>query len=130
MARKSAARKPTPPPQQPLPASTPAASSGIVANVLSGCSRHGRSALLLSLIYILFRWVLPALAEMTPPGIDPKLVAAAALEKAQGAAQGCTDTCRGMTCPAGWTTGRDKENTCKCICVRVDPSKLTPWDEE
>ena len=90
-----------------------------MASVISGCSRHGRSALLLCLTCILFKWALPALAEMTPPGVDPKLVAAAAQEQAQGAAEGCKDTCRGMACPAGWTTGRDRENACKCICVRA-----------
>ena len=80
--------------------------------------------------YMLFAFILPGLAEMTPPGVDPKAVAAAVQVKISLAQRGCENACKGMSCPAGWTTGRDKQDVCKCICVRLDPSQTTAWDLE
>ena len=50
--------------------------------------------------------------------------------KLEAADKGCPDACVGLKCPEGWVTGRDKADFCKCICVREDPTKLTPWDQE
>ena len=72
---------------------------------------------------------LPALAEMTPPGVDAQEVAKLAVDKAVAGKHGCgVDVCKGMGCPAGWTTGRNQNDPCKCACIRVQQN--TPWDEE
>jgi len=81
-------------------------------------------------VYVLFALVLPALADITPPGVDPKLVAAAAAQEAVGVREGCADACKGMGCPTGWTTARSPDDVCKCICARVDPGAATPWDSQ
>ena len=126
-------------PPRPSTPSTPASVSSSLPATLPGhvssaagdaIARHGRTALKVALVYALFKWVLPTRAARTPPGVDPKLVHAYADAQAQAAQGGCPDACKGMSCPAGWTTGRDKENVCKCICVRLTPESLTPWDEE
>ena len=82
------------------------------------------------LTYTLFRWALPALADLTPPGVDMEQVRVAIEEEAQAAHSGCPDACKGMSCPAGWTTGRDANDACKCVCKRINPQKLTAWDAE
>jgi hypothetical protein len=79
-------------------------------------------------VYLLFVLVLPTLADLTPPGVDAKLVAAAANQEAVGAREGCADACKGMGCPTGWTTARSPDDVCKCICARIDPGVATPWD--
>lgn len=80
--------------------------------------------------YLLFAFFLPFLANLTPPGVDPKAVADAVEAKIALAARGCEDSCRGLSCPSGWTTARDKHDVCKCICVRIDPTIKTAWDLE
>ena len=90
-----------------------------------------RPALGLFAAYILFAFILPALADMTPPGVDPKLVAVVAEQQAIGVRAGCEEACKGMGCPAGWMTARSPDDPCKCICARVDPSNAnTAWDEQ
>ena len=91
-------------------------------------SRHGRTLGLIALVYFLFKFVLPALAALTPPGIDPKAVIAAADEHARADAAGCADACKGMACPAGWKTGRHAQDACRCICVRIESASETAWD--
>ena len=90
--------------------------------------RHGRTLLAIGLSLVMFKWILPALADMTPPGVDPLLVAAVAEEKSRLATHGCDEACSGMACPAGWTTGRSPDNPCKCICKRLEAGKKTDWD--
>lgn len=81
--------------------------------------------------YLIFGLILPALADLTPPGVDPKMVAAWAEEQYAGAQAGCENACRGMGCPAGWTTARAPDDHCRCICARIDPTNRdTPWDAE
>lgn len=79
---------------------------------------------------LLFWLVLPALADLTPPGVTPKLLAELAEQQTKLAELGCADACRGMACPAGWTTGRSQKDLCKCICVRMNPDQPTAWDEQ
>ena len=84
-------------------------------------------------VYLLFSTVLPWLAELTPPGVDPKAVAAAASELPADtiARTACENACHGMGCPKGWSTGRAPDDPCKCICVRDDPTgRATEWDLE
>ena len=81
--------------------------------------------------YVLFAFLLPTLANLTPPGVDPKAVAAWAEEQAAVASAGCENACQGMGCPTGWVTKRSPDDYCKCICARADPSNVdTPWDLE
>ena len=82
-------------------------------------------------LYILFSFILPALADLTPPGVDPKELHAMVKEQTALVKAGCTTTCEGLGCPSGWTTARAPNDPCKCICARIDPNKKdTPWDKE
>ena len=81
-------------------------------------------------IYVTFKWFLPFLAEMTPPGVDVKVIQREAELREQRSKDKCATVCDGMTCPDGWTTGRSPEDRCKCICVRKDPATATQWDKE
>lgn len=94
-------------------------------------------------IFLLVRIVLPALADITPPGVSLAAVRAAAergaAEKpanawrpsaASGADHACQHKCVGLRCPEGWTTApkRDADGACKCICARLEDD--TAWDRE
>ena len=82
-------------------------------------------------VFLLFGLVLPWLANLTPPGVDPKMVAALAAQPQVKPPQGANDPCRGMACPAGWTTALSPETAGKCICKRLDPTNEdTPWDAQ
>ena len=129
--------KPTSAAKPPKPQATGLATPGLPATTEQShtllqavTKRHGYSALQILALFVVFKWFLPWIADMTPPGVDPRRVAAAAHEQAIAATKGCADACRGMACPAGWTTGRAPDDPCKCICVRLDPGSSTPWDEE
>ena len=99
-------------------------------------------------IWLLAHFVLPALADITPPGVSLDDVRAVA-EKSQqqqaqqpqqprnfvpgqagGAAHPCQHKCVGLRCPEGWTTApkHDGDGACKCICARVDANTVTAWD--
>lgn len=125
-----------PPTAAPARRSTTAASSTPAA-IASGDTAarlrpFAKPAAYIFATYLLFALILPFLANLTPPGVDPKMVALLAEVPAPtGVPAHCEDACKGMGCPAGWTTARAPDNPCKCICARVDPrSKGTPWDEE
>jgi len=129
MARKKAA--PPPPPGKSSSSGKPAVpnSSAPLPTVIAILINHGRTIAYVFIAYFLFQRALPALAALTPPGVDAKDVLAAAEDHARAAAAGCADACAGMSCPAGWKTARHAEDPCKCICARVDTSVSTPWDD-
>ena len=128
MAASRRAKPPPPPPPSSSSSSSSPASSLSFSHLLVPLLRPTVGLLAL---YLLFALVLPSLADMTPPGVDPKMVISLAEEQAIGQRSGCEEACRGMACPVGWSTGRSPADPCKCICKRVDPSKTaTPWDEE
>ena len=87
-----------------------------------------RPTLIVVTLFVMFKWILPYLADLTPPGVDVQLIQAEAVKRAARAKDKCATVCDGMNCPAGWQTGRSPEDHCKCICVRTDPSKATAWD--
>jgi hypothetical protein len=89
-----------------------------------------RPVIMLLLIAVTFRYVLPFLADLTPPGVDIKLIRQEAEKRALRAKDKCASVCDGMSCPEGWETGRSPEDHCKCICVRKDPLQATKWDKE
>ena len=93
-------------------------------------AQYGRLCMYSILLYVLLKWVLPALAELTPPGISLEDVKRAADEKLLYESAGCPDACKGLVCPTGWKTSRKPENPCKCICARKQGHIRTPWDEE
>ena len=66
----------SPPPAARSTARKQASSAGAYAalpRALVG-EHHGRTPLYLVVVYVLFKWALPALAALTPPGIDPREV--------------------------------------------------------
>ena len=81
-----------------------------------------RPTLIVVTLFVMFKWILPYLADLTPPGVDVQLIQAEAVKRAARAKDKCATVCDGMNCPAGWQTGRSPEDHCKCICVRKDPS--------
>ena len=87
-----------------------------------------RPTLIVVTLFVMFKCILPYLADLTPPGVDVQLIQAEAVKRAARAKDKCATVCDGMNCPAGWQTGRSPEDHCKCICVRTDPSKATAWD--
>ncbi|KAL3924712.1 MAG: hypothetical protein SGPRY_003837 [Prymnesium sp.] len=86
---------------------------------------HGRVALLGLLVCSLLAFLLPWLAELTPPGVNMTLVAEEVELKKNGK---CPGACDKLVCPVGWTTSLSSDGSCKCICTRLDPNKLTEWD--
>ena len=75
--------------------------------------------------------MLPWLAELTPPGVDPKAVAAASSFPPTPLRGPRARTRATECCPKGWSTGRAPDDPCKCICVRDDPTgRATEWDLE
>jgi len=127
MARQRASKPPQAKPKQ-TTQTTHAAATSLSITAMS--KRHAHTALLVLLVYVAFKWLLPWLAALTPPGINPEQVAQAAERQMRQAVAGCEDPCKGMNCPDGWTTGLKPDDECKCICVRQDPKKLTKWDLE
>ena len=66
----------SPPPAARSTARKQASSAGAYAalpRALVG-EHHGRTPLYLVVVYVLFKWALPALAALTPPGINPREV--------------------------------------------------------
>lgn len=103
---------------------------GLPAGLSSALSTVKMLALWIFVVFVTFKWCLPFLAELTPPGVDVALIRREAEERAARAKDKCASVCGGMTCPEGWTTGRSPEDRCKCICVRKDPVSATAWDKE
>merc|ERR1711935_553770 len=89
-----------------------------------------RPILILVTLFVMFKWMLPYLAELTPPGVDVHQIQVEAVKRAAHIKDKCATVCDGMNCPAGWETGRSPEDHCKCICVRKDPTKATVWDKD
>ena len=90
-------------------------------------------------LFLLVRFVLPALADITPPGVSLAAVRAAA--EAAGRSRRTrggrrrwgadrVPAVRRIACPEGWTTApkRDADGSCKCICARLEDD--TAWDRE
>jgi len=77
-------------------------------------------------VYSTFKWMLPALAAVTPPGVDLEAVKASAEYHVEVAKAGCGDPCKAMSCPPGWKTALHAQDPCKCICARVEAA--TAWD--
>ena len=77
------------------------------------------------------RYLLPLLANLTPPGVsaDPPADARQA-RTLSTAAEKCSHACDGLRCPDGWQTVRDPADECKCICSRSSPGVRTQWDED
>ena len=136
MARK-AGWKSSWPPSTPRTAATPlkaSASRGPIAsqapfaasNALGIALRHGRTFAYVLVVYSTFKWVLPALAAVTPPGVDLEAVKASAEYHVEVAKAGCGDPCKAMSCPPGWKTALHAQDPCKCICARVEAA--TAWD--
>ena len=88
--------------------------------------RHVRNLAYVFVVYSIFKWVLPALAAVTPPGVDLEAVKASAEYHVEVAKAGCGDPCKAMSCPAGWKTALHAQDPCKCICARVEAA--TAWD--
>ena len=89
-----------------------------------------RPILIVMTLFVMFKWMLPYLAELTPPGVNVHQIQVEAVKRAARAKDKCATVCDGMNCPVGWETGRSPEDHCKCICVRKDPSKATVWDKD
>ena len=89
-----------------------------------------RPILIVMMLFVMFKWMLPYLAELTPPGVNVHQIQVEAVKRAARAKDKCATVCDGMNCPVGWETGRSPEDHCKCICVRKDPSKATVWDKD
>ena len=89
-----------------------------------------RPILIFVTLFVMFKWMLPYLAELTPPGVNVHQIQVEAVKRAARAKDKCATVCDGMNCPAGWETGRSPEDHCKCICVRKDPSQATVWDKD
>lgn len=107
-----------------------------------------RAVFVLVGLYVLFKLLLPALADMTPPGVDreevikwsnikPEKPSPAATTKQQqqqasgapGAKHKCENPCLGQSCPDGWETARSTSDECKCICKRVAAAASSPLGE-
>jgi hypothetical protein len=82
------------------------------------------------IVLLLVAFTCQFLAELVPNGVTAGSLIVAAEAKAASESHRCHGSCKGMGCPAGWTTGHSPDDLCKCICVRIDPSATTPWDEE
>ena len=108
----------------------PAGSGGAPAWLVSAAHAVKQPLLWMLTIYVLYKWILPWLADLTPPGVDLELIKREAEQRALLKKDKCATVCDGMTCPDGWTTGRAPDDRCKCICVRKDPNKATEWDKE
>ena len=93
---------------------------------LGSPQRHVRNLAYVFVVYSIFKWVLPALAAVTPPGVDLEAVKASAEYHVEVAKAGCGDPCKAMSCPAGWKTALHAQDPCKCICARVEAA--TAWD--
>ena len=104
--------------------------AGLPSGLSSTLSAVKLPTLWIIIVFVTFKWCLPFLAELTPPGVDVDLIKREAQERAERAKDRCATVCDGMTCPEGWTTGRSPEDSCKCICVRKDPTTATAWDKE
>ena len=87
-----------------------------------------RIALALAAIVVLFRWILPYLADLAPPGVDLAEAERARVSRLAENVDQCAHACDGLRCPDGWTTAL--EESCECICKRIDAAKRTRWDEE
>jgi hypothetical protein len=136
MARK-AGWKSSWPPSTPRTAATPSKASAsrgpnaspapfAASNALGIALRHGRNLAYVLVVYSTFKWMLPALAAVTPPGVDLEAVKASAEYHVEVAKAGCGDPCKAMSCPAGWKTALHAQDPCKCICARVEAA--TAWD--
>eukprot|EP00320_Phaeocystis_rex_P020470 CAMPEP_0119082906 /NCGR_PEP_ID=MMETSP1178-20130426/123492_1 /TAXON_ID=33656 /ORGANISM="unid sp, Strain CCMP2000" /LENGTH=167 /DNA_ID=CAMNT_0007065723 /DNA_START=55 /DNA_END=558 /DNA_ORIENTATION=+ len=107
----------------------PADGARVLANVANVTNAKRPIFILLALV-VMFKWILPFLAELTPPGVDIHQIQAEAVKRAARVKDKCANVCDGMNCPAGWDTGTSPEDHCKCICVRKDPTKATAWDKD
>ena len=87
-----------------------------------------RIALALATIVVLFRWLLPYIADLAPPGVDLAEAERARLARLAKDDDECSHACDGLRCPEGWTTAL--EDSCQCICKRLDATKRTRWDDE
>ena len=78
--------------------------------------------------------ILPALAELPPPGVSidtlerHRLVASKRIREragdldAEAAKHPATrDVCSGLVCPSGWEIAIDPVNSSRCICLRAVP---------
>ena len=89
-----------------------------------------RPIVIILILVVMFKWILPYLAELTPPGVDIHQIQVEAVKRAARVKDKCATVCDGMNCPAGWDTRRSPEDHCKCICARKDPAKATVWDKD
>ena len=110
--------------------SSAAKSAGGQPAWLEALATAKQPALWIIVVFVTFKWCLPFLAELTPPGVDIKIIQKEAEMKALRQKDRCATVCDGMTCPDGWDTGRSPEDQCKCICVRKQQDKPTEWDKK
>ena len=95
-----------------------------------------RALLCLCASFVLVCYVLPYLAELTPPGVDlsatpaqdPATHRTSKSFPAEAIPKGCETSCDNLHCPDGWFVDRSPDDPCKCICVRSDPAQMTLWD--
>lgn len=80
------------------------------------------------LLLLSLRYLLPWLANITPPGVTAKAERAADVLDVR-TPEKCAHACDGLNCPDGWETARDPADDCKCICARSKPGERTAWDE-
>merc|ERR1712166_55711 len=65
-----------------------------------------RPILIFVMLFVMFKWMLPYLAELTPPGVNVHQIQVEAVNRAARAKDRCATVCDGMNCPVGWETGR------------------------